>query len=86
MASSRRTAQREALPGMGLSIGAGMGATVGVLVTGTAIGLALGGGVGAGIGLIVGAIARNVIAARSSARVVPSTANTRTGTPRDPSG
>ena len=66
-ASSRTIAQREVLPGMGLSVGAGrLGATVGVLVTGTAIGLALGGGIGAAAGLIGGAIARNLLAARAS--------------------
>ena len=56
-ADRKRIAEREVLPGVGLSLGAGMGATVGVLVTGTAIGLALGGGIGAGIGLVAGAIA-----------------------------
>ena len=64
--SSRTIAQRDVLPGMGLSVGAGLGATVGVLVTGTAIGLALGGGIGAAAGLIGGAIARNLLAARAS--------------------
>ena len=64
-ASNRKAAQREVLPGVGLSIGAGLSGTVGVLVTGTAVGLAVGGGVGAAVGLIVGAIARSVILART---------------------
>jgi hypothetical protein len=54
--SSTRT-MTDALPGIGIAIGAGAGLAIGVAIAGAA-GLPLGLAIGAGVGLIIGAVAR----------------------------